>query len=57
MLFFIFFLQLCDSQSVRPHVDDNLDSLTLTLSVGSLKGGGKNERNPSREVCWKVCLS
>lgn len=37
-----FFLQLCDSLSLRPLVDDNQDSLTLTLSVGSLKGGGKN---------------
>ena len=43
------FLQLCDSQSLR-HLVDNQDSLTLTLSVGSLKGGGKNKRNSGREV-------
>ena len=39
------FLQLCDSQSLRPLIEDNQGSLTLTLSVGSLKGGGKNKIN------------
>jgi len=51
--------KLCDSQSLRPFVDDNQDSLTLTLSVGSLKGGVRpketteegavgGEKDPSR---------
>ena len=49
--FEFFSLQLFDSQILSPFVDYNQDSLTLTLSVGSLKGGGKIKCNSSREVC------
>ena len=37
-----FFLQLHDSQNVRSLLDGDQDSLAIVLSVGSLKGGGKN---------------
>ena len=36
-----FFLQLCDTLNLMPLLDDQ-DSVTFVLSVGSLKGGGKN---------------
>lgn len=36
------FLQLCDSQNVRSFLDGDENSLTIVLSPGSLKGGGKN---------------
>ena len=39
----IFFPQLCDKFLLRPLLNDFDDCLTLTLSVGSLKGGGKNK--------------
>jgi len=36
------FQQLCDSLNLKSLLEDNQESLTLMLSVGSLKGGGKN---------------
>ena len=38
-----FFPQLCDTFLLRPLLNNIDDCLTLTLSVGSLKGGGEND--------------